>query len=489
MHMSLDRGLWEVIEPFAGDDGAYATLYLVRAANGEEAVAKCVKKRPGARRELLIGDLIHASKYSNVVPVIDSGEHAGHFVIVMPRASMSLKQFIDRHPAGVPVDQAMTILADVALALAEIDGDIVHRDLKPANILLHEGAWKLADFGVSRFVDDATATETRRDHFSHPYAAPEQWRHQSPSSQTDVYAFGVIAYELIEGRRPFPGPNFREQHLTDIPAQMAFGTTRTRQLIAECLLKEPQTRPGPRTLRDRLEAAAADVRKPGTAKLADLSARRTQRISIEQARLQAERDERERLETITADATKLLMPVARTIRAELHQGAPEIVFDTVLGNAAPVFRARYDSATLEFDRVDPVEHWEGPFTVFAYSSITIEVRRPDDGWRGRSHSLWYCDALERGRFAWHELGFTSSQGHTGRRKLEPYSAPPWSIEEAFAGTVESTAVAWPVMELDLADSDDFVQRWIGWFADAAAGGVVDPAASAEWSPHANLPGN
>jgi hypothetical protein len=476
MGMKLDNRTWDVVDALEADLGGNAQLYVVQSADGEEAVAKCVRKKPGAQRELLFGDSIRAAEFSNVIPVIDSGEHEDYYVIVMPRATMSLKQYLEQHPAGVPLEDALAILDNIAAALAEINGEIVHRDLKPANVLQHEGVWKLADFGISRYSEAATATETRRASFTYEYAAPEQWKHESTSSQTDVYSFGVIAYELVEGHRPFKGPQFREQHLLMAPPAMTSGTAKLRQLITECLLKDPATRPEPDRLRARLHTAEIDATKYGTAKLTYLSARRTQQISVEQARLATAQDKQERLQAIVKDARTLLNPVAQLIKRELQECAPEIQFDTVVGNAAPLYRAKYDKALLEFDRVDPVEYGQMPFTVHAYASITVETGRSADTWRGRSHSLWFCDAVEPGRVAWYELAFTTAASDGTRPRVDPFSRTPWSVEQAFMDVIGSPEVAWPITELDLTDPGEFVQRWIGWFADAADGSLVRPSA-------------
>ncbi|QKJ18040.1 serine/threonine-protein kinase [Microbacterium hominis] len=478
MGMTLDQGTWDVVAPFDADAGAFAKLYLVTSANGDEAVAKCMPVKPGAQRELLFSESIQAAGYANVMPVVDFGEHEGYYVVVMPRAEMSLKQYVERHPAGVPLENSLAVLDDVAAALAQINDKIVHRDIKPANVLLHEGSWKLADFGVSRYVEAATATETRRASFTHAYAAPEQWRHETTSGRTDVYSFGVMAYELIERRRPFQGPQFREEHLHEIPPEMDSGTPKLRQLIRECLLKDPATRPAPDSLQNRLRAAEIDIAKHGTAKLAVLRARRTAQISAEQARDAAERDAKERLESIVEDAAALLNPIARAIRAELVGAGLGIMFDTVLGNAAPIFRAKYERALLEFDRVDPVESAQLPFTVHAYASITVDAGTSANQYRGLSHSLWFCDAQEQGRFAWYELAFRSSTGGPDRSRLEPFSRPPWSVEQAFAQAAGDIELAWPPTELALADPNEFVQRWIGWFADAADGNLARPSTPA-----------
>ena len=68
------------------------------------------------------------------------------------------------------VEEAVEVLRDVATGLADIDGAIVHRDVKPQNILLYEGAWCLADFGISRYAEATTAKDTRKYYFIRPHA-------------------------------------------------------------------------------------------------------------------------------------------------------------------------------------------------------------------------------------------------------------------------------------------------------------------------------
>ena len=89
-----------------------------------------------------------------------------------------------------------------------------------------------------------------------PYAAPEQWRQERATSATDVYALGVVAYELLAGRRPFTGPeghDYREQHLKDAPEQIPNVPVSLQSLIQECLFKGPEARPTPHNLRQRLK--------------------------------------------------------------------------------------------------------------------------------------------------------------------------------------------------------------------------------------------
>src|SRR5512145_1867623 len=81
--------------------------------------------------------------------------------------------------------------------------DLVHRDLKPDNILFHQGKWKIADFGIAKFVADATSDKTLKGWMSVHYAAPEQWRSERATNATDIYALGCIGYCLICGTPPF----------------------------------------------------------------------------------------------------------------------------------------------------------------------------------------------------------------------------------------------------------------------------------------------
>jgi eukaryotic-like serine/threonine-protein kinase len=135
----------------------FGRVYAV-TSDGHEAVAKFIPKDPGADRELLFENLRDAR---NVVPIIDSGETKAHWVLVMPRAEQSLRE---RLAGGTPPDlvETLAILADVVAALADLHGRVVHRDLKPENVLLLEGRWCLADFGISRYAEATTTA-----HFPH----------------------------------------------------------------------------------------------------------------------------------------------------------------------------------------------------------------------------------------------------------------------------------------------------------------------------------
>ncbi|MGR6998700.1 protein kinase domain-containing protein [Yinghuangia aomiensis] len=196
--------------------GAFGHVCEVRSDSGDLAVAKLFRQEPGAERELqFTGEGLR-----NVVPILDQGEHNGHWVIVMPRADKSLRDHLDEVGGPLPEGEAALILRDIAVALADLHGSIIHRDLKPENVLLLEGRWCVADFGISRNAAAATATHTRKAWHTPGYTAPEFWEGKRATSASDVYALGVIGYELLTGKMPFTGDDLEHQHRYETPPRL-----------------------------------------------------------------------------------------------------------------------------------------------------------------------------------------------------------------------------------------------------------------------------
>lgn len=188
------------------------------AGGDQPAVAKFVPKAPGADRELLF---IELDNVRNVVPIIDSGEYRDDWVLIMPRAERSLRQHLIDSGGVLDLDEVLAVLSDVATALVDLEGKVVHRDLKPENVLLLSGSWCLADFGISRYAEASTAPDTHKWAMSPPYAAPERWRSERATSAADVYALGVMGFEMIKGHRPFTASSvedYRDLHLEAAPA-------------------------------------------------------------------------------------------------------------------------------------------------------------------------------------------------------------------------------------------------------------------------------
>lgn len=149
---------------------------------------------------------------------------------------------------------ALAIMKDVleALAHAHTEG-IVHRDVKPENVFLAlagaDAVTKVLDFGIAHVADDPRALTGQRFLGTCQYAAPEQLQGHKPTERTDIYAAGCMLFELVAGRRPFPGPkanDFIRQHLQDTaPLLSTFVSIPSAldELVASALSKDPSRRP------------------------------------------------------------------------------------------------------------------------------------------------------------------------------------------------------------------------------------------------------
>jgi serine/threonine protein kinase len=145
--------------------------------------------------------------HPNIVKVTDYGEHEGKPYLVMPLLSGgTLKSKLNGKP--MPWQDAMKILIPIADALGYAHKhDIIHRDVKPANILITEnGQPMLADFGVAKMLDVEETMEltgTGVGIGTPEYMAPEQVTNKQMDARADIYALGVVLFEMVTGRKPF----------------------------------------------------------------------------------------------------------------------------------------------------------------------------------------------------------------------------------------------------------------------------------------------
>ena len=200
------------------------------------------------REAKAIGRISHP----NIVTVYDVGQDHGTIYIAM--------EYLEGRPLNevikdrtVPVDETVGMCVQVAEALeyAHRQG-ITHRDIKPSNIILtSDNRIKLTDFGIARIEDPDAAQQTQAgDILGTPvYMAPEQVMGQKADGRTDLYALGVIAYEMVVGKRPFGGGNIAAifRSITHEPPEnpMNMGSLDNRalaDLILKSLSKDPANR-------------------------------------------------------------------------------------------------------------------------------------------------------------------------------------------------------------------------------------------------------
>ena len=194
--------------------GGMADVYLAKdlILDGEEVAVKVLRTNyqtdPIAvarfqREARAMADLDHP----HIVRITDIGEEDGQQYLAMEYvAGLDLKRYIkEHHPLSN--EEAVRIMGQILLAmrLAHTRG-IVHRDLKPQNILLTpDGTAKVTDFGIAVAFAEASLTQTNSMLGSVHYLSPEQARGSKATVQSDIYAMGIIFYEMLTGHIPYDG--------------------------------------------------------------------------------------------------------------------------------------------------------------------------------------------------------------------------------------------------------------------------------------------
>jgi eukaryotic-like serine/threonine-protein kinase len=203
-------------------------------------------------------------QHPHVVPLLTAGDVGGLLYYTMPFVEgESLRARLAREGA-LPVREAVRLVRELADALAYAHGHgVVHRDLKPENVLLSGGHAVVADFGVATALAFATfgganvaeaavtATGLGVAVGTPAYMAPEQAAGDPEvDERADLYALGLVAYELLTGRHPFAGRSRQAlvaAHLTEIPAPLAAGRAEVppalAALVTRLLAKRPADRP------------------------------------------------------------------------------------------------------------------------------------------------------------------------------------------------------------------------------------------------------
>jgi serine/threonine protein kinase len=200
-------GKYEIVEKIA--TGGFGTVYKAWDPMIRRAVALKTCEIPDAnmrarvfREAQLAGNLQHP----NITTVYEFGvEGIVPFLVQELLSGEDLERFIGRQDP-LPVSEKVRILIAVASALdfAHAAG-VIHRDIKPANIrILDSGVVKIMDFGIAKSLDSNTSiTKDGTAVGSTSYMSPEQIVGESVDARTDIFSLGVVAYELLSGRKPF----------------------------------------------------------------------------------------------------------------------------------------------------------------------------------------------------------------------------------------------------------------------------------------------
>ncbi len=242
----LTIGNYQLLEELAG--GAFGRVYRARHfyLTNRIAAVKLLHTYISSEKErqsfLKEASFLEMLKHPHILPIFDVGIHENiPYIITEFADGQSLRQILQRlAPKLLPLDVVIRIVAQVAEALQFAhQQQVVHRDLKPENILFRaNGSALLADFGISTIlssmsVQQATITGTP------PYMAPEQFK-GAVSKESDQYALGCIAYELVTGHRPFSAPDFFSmgfKHVNERPQPPMYFNSNLPEHISQAILK------------------------------------------------------------------------------------------------------------------------------------------------------------------------------------------------------------------------------------------------------------
>lgn len=234
--------------------GGMSEVYLAYDQQQRREVAIKVVNRENSehagrfRREV---DALHILQHKHILPTLDYGEHKQWLYLVMPYIEHGTLRDLLRAKGRLTQEEAGAILVQVCEALQFAhDHGIVHRDIKPSNILLYQEKYVyLADFGLAKEVDALSdLTQTGCLVGTPEYMAPEL-ANELPRPSVDVYALGVLLYQMLTGQVPFTGSSVLAvywKHMQEQPVPPSVlkpSIPRSvEQVVLRALEKEPRKR-------------------------------------------------------------------------------------------------------------------------------------------------------------------------------------------------------------------------------------------------------
>src|SRR6516162_10315471 len=225
--------------------GGFGEVYYATSDSGKEVALKLILRNLDVERRGVMQCM--NLKCPNLLTIYDLKENdAGDSFVVMEYvAGPSLAHVLKQYPGGMPLAEVRHWLKGLVEGVAYLhDHGIVHRDLKPANLFMEEGIVKIGDYGLAKLITPSQSTEHSESIGTCHYMAPEigSGKYNKP---IDVYAIGVILYEMLTGRVPFDGETVNEvlmKHLTARP-DVSMLDEPYRTIVGRALAKDPHQRP------------------------------------------------------------------------------------------------------------------------------------------------------------------------------------------------------------------------------------------------------
>ena len=263
--------------------GGMGTVYSgIQPVIGKQVAIKVINREFSGNPEVVARFIqearaVNQARSRYIVDIFGFGElpDGCHYCVMEHVEGQVLEDLLREQRGHLPLPRALEILRGITAGLASAHAmNIIHRDLKPGNILVPSGpeqvSAKLLDFGIAKMASEpgeATPMTRTGAVFGTPaYMAPEQIRAQQVDTRTDIYALGVIMFQLFTGELPFEAVAFIDlvnKHLNDAPPDPS--TLRSglpvqlRDLVLQCLKKDPDQRP------ESVEQVAAALEVQATA--------------------------------------------------------------------------------------------------------------------------------------------------------------------------------------------------------------------------------
>ena len=247
--------------------GGFGEVYYALSDAGKEVALKLLNNNlevelRGVRQCLNL-------KHRNLVTIFDIRQDSDqdHWVVMEFVSGRGLYETLNDYSGGMPVEEVLFWLEGITAGLAFLhDRGIVHRDLKPANVFRDHDAIKIGDVGLSKYISESRRSAQTQSVGTVYYMAPEVARGRY-GREVDVYALGIMLYEMLTGHVPFEGQTTAEilmKHLTAEP-DLSVLPQNLQPVIAAALAKDPEERLSEVTeveRRFRAAVAGVDLKSP-----------------------------------------------------------------------------------------------------------------------------------------------------------------------------------------------------------------------------------
>jgi serine/threonine protein kinase len=224
--------------------GGFGEVYYAQSDGGKEVAMKLIRRNLDVELRG-VGHCLNL-KHPNLVGLYDirKDEFGDSWVIMEYVRGESLEAVVDRNPEGMPEDQVLSWIHGIGQGVAYLhDQGIVHRDLKPGNIFNDEGFVKIGDYGLSKFISASRRSGQTESVGTVHYMAPEIANGRY-GKEIDIYALGIILFEMLTGQVPFEGESVGEVLMKHLTAEPDLSKLREpfRTAVARALTKDPQHR-------------------------------------------------------------------------------------------------------------------------------------------------------------------------------------------------------------------------------------------------------